>query len=180
MIQSTSAAHTSTLQAETAARRQAEVDRKWRARAQEEESGVEVEEDAAARQRRCSVCLLYWYKSTNTDVVFCGACREEAEVQEALRRIEEKRATATASDTHPAPTAEGSLGAREAAGGAGKAAGGAETKSRFAEAGEVFGYGGAAVLYEKKGAKVGGGGGGQAAHPPAPSLAKAPGTPLYH
>jgi hypothetical protein len=173
VIQSTSAAHTSTLQAETAARRQAEVDRKWRARAQEEEGGVEVEEDAAARQRRCSVCLLYWYKNTNTDVVFCGARREEAEVQEALRRIEEKRATATASDIHPAPTTEGSLGAREAAGGA-------ETKSRFAEAGEVFGYGGAAVLYEKKGAKVGGGGGGQAAHPPAPSLAKAPGTPLYH
>ena len=69
MIQSTSAAHTSTLQAETAARRQAEVDRKWRARAQEEEGGVEVEEDAAARQRRCLclVYLLYWYKSTNTD-----------------------------------------------------------------------------------------------------------------
>ena len=99
-----------------------------------------------------------------------------------MRRIEEKRATATASDTHPAPTAEGSLGAREAAGGAGKAAGGAETKSRFAEAGEVFGYGGAAVLYEKKGAKAGGGGGGgggQAAQPSPSKLAKAPGTPPY-
>ena len=92
-----------------------------------------------------------------------------------MRRIEEKRATATASDTHPAPTAEGSLGAREAAGGAGKAAGGAETKSRFAEAGEVFGYGGAAVLYEKKGAKAGGVGG-QVAQP-SPSLAKVPGIP---
>jgi len=121
-LQSTSAQHATTLQAETAARRQADIDRKWKERADEEREIGVVEEDAAERQRR-----------------------EELEVAEALRRIEEKNSQQGPIEEEQAPAAAAT----------GAAATVAEKRGRFAEAGSVFGYGGASVLYEKKGSKIG-------------------------
>jgi hypothetical protein len=120
VLQSASTQHANTLQAETAARRQADIDRKWKERAEEEREIGAVQEDEAERQRR-----------------------EESEVAEALRRIEEKDAMqgpVKPDEVPAAPEAGGSV---------------AERRGKFAEAGEVFGYGGASVLYEKKGPKIG-------------------------
>lgn len=120
VLQSASTQHANTLQAETAARRQADIDRKWKERAEEEREIGAVQEDEAERQRR-----------------------EESEVAEALRRIEEKDALQGPMKTDEVPASH------EAGGSV------AERRGKFAEAGEVFGYGGASVLYEKRGSKIG-------------------------
>ena len=117
VLESASAQHASTLQAETAARRQADIDRKWKERAEEEREVGTVQEEDGQRQRR-----------------------EDEEVAEALRRIEETDAIKEQEAAPDEPATGASV---------------AERRGRFAEAGEVFGYGGASVLYEKKGAKIG-------------------------
>lgn len=117
VLESASAQHASTLQAETAARRQADIDRKWKERAEEEREVGAVQEEDEQRQRR-----------------------EDDEVAGALRRIEEKDSIKEQEAAPDKPTTGASV---------------AERRGRFAEAGEVFGYGGASVLYEKRGAKIG-------------------------
>ena len=163
VIQSTSAQHLTTLQAETAARRQADVDKRWKQREQEQrESG------GAATEVYAYVCVYAdacgfvggggWGQSrvvvSFADIQPCTLLRhthcdrkwrlrphfitqdaaererrEEQEVAEALRRIEEKRSLQGAEEEEvpaaaPAATSHAAQGQSVA-----------ERRGRFAEAG---------------------------------------------
>ena len=116
-IESASSKHASTLEAEAAARRRADIDKKFRDRvAEEQENGTSVEKDDEVLRR------------------------EEVEVDEVLRRIEEKRALQD-TEQNDELTAEAPADTTTMV----------ERPGRFSEAGKVFGYGDADVLYDKKG-----------------------------
>jgi len=109
-IQSTSAQHLTTLQAETAARRQADVDKRWKEREQEqrESGGAATEVSPASRASAClSLAPAHARASPLPPIPLSSSShsasptlaqdaaererREQLEVAEAMRRIEEKQ-----------------------------------------------------------------------------------------